>query len=902
MSAELQRRTSALERRFLRPDRAPLDPTIVAAPSGPATWLRAIALGRLPAEFADDPLRRFRTSVGQARRVPELADTLERVRGMGGPLDQLAPLPCDRQAARLLCSDPAGLLAAEQHARELVAALGEFGLEPRPRKIAWRIAGCAIEVPTAGDVPLGDLRPIVGRLRDLMARLTGRSLERPHAHHRFRLAQELLEWAHRRPKALALTIPAEFGPLAQRRLGELPDPFEPWLRVLETGYCVWGLTRSTIELAAPFPAPSEPRIDKRGRAEIRRRPSPRPVWSESLDRLRATCMRGDAAWIEQERRTIAAVTEPGAAPLIHYAVYGGPEVLDALLACDAALALDERDDEGRSGLMLAASTAREGPLAIRGEPRVMPPWRGSGLASARWLLARAVELDARDERGWTALHWAAHELQAEGASLLIQAGAPIEARDALGRTPLLVALSSPERAPNTASLRELVDVLLAAGADADARDDRGWSALHYLAVSPRLDHRALARPLQRAGASPSRDRLGRSPAELGGEFPTRGESAFDLRTGVAAGPGAWPSPARAPELERALCESSEAGDERRRQALAVWADWLQSRGDPRGELLAAELTTGALGRKRRRAQLAALAQLARRLAFARDRGLLLADPTRVTDTARVQVVRERGWVVGATIEPRLLCGSDSFRIHHARLALASLLEHEPLLTTLRIRCIESARWPELLAALETLPPAPQVRRLVLECLPTQAPRVELLAAVFPRVRELRLHGQGKIDQLALAWPTIEALTIRHGDTSEWGRGGSRFELDLPNLRALDLALPVGGRTSDDELAGFRALLDRLGPPLARLRLAPVRAETLLALLERPPSGLRELVLDRIRGRAIELLAERLVQARAAWLHALASVELGVVAQVVEQRQVELAGITAMLASARVVHR
>lgn len=883
MSERRDRRVE-LERRFLRPDRAPLDPDLARAPTGPDTWAQAIAMGRLPASFAEDPQRRFRVHHHTVvRQLPELADRLTTdVSGCGA--HSLAPLPCDRQAARLLCSDPAGMLEAETHARALLDALAEFGVEARPRVIAWRIAGCAVELPHAEGPPLGELRRTVAWLRELMQRLTGRSLDAPHAHRRFEHVCELLEWSHRWSRALDLRVPAELGPLAGRRLGELPDPFTPWLRVIENGYWLVATGRSTIELAAPFPAPDQPRLDKRGRPDIKRRASPRPVWSASLEQLRLACMRGDVRGYATLRRACADTREPGGAPLIHYGLYGGPELLDAMLAADPGLDVDARDDEDRTPLMLAAGWVREGPLGAREAERDVPLGRSRVDETCRWLLAHGARVNAADLRGWTALHWACHEARADAVRVLIGRKAEREANDHVGRTPLHVALAR-GYPPDLQDVVATVETLIELGADADARDAQGWTGLHYLAVrwhgSPQAE---LARLLRRHGAQPSRDRLDRSPAALLNDTKRR-DLAFDPRTPVAAGPGPWPPARHAVELERALTDDP---DRVRLDALAVWADWLQSHGDARGERIAAHVQAASLGRKRRRSAAHALARM-------QLRDVPLADILYGTEIAPGR------WFSFTASESRhgvlTRFGLPPWRDVDFSL-LATLLDHEPLLSDLRLSCL---RMPlaALLVGARSLAPQPGVRRLVLASLPAELPALEPLASVFPRVRELRLIGAGKLDSLALAWPGLEVLRIRHGDTSEWTQGGSHFELELPELRELDLALPVGARTSEQELDGFRRLLAQLGFSLERLRLSPVDAHTMASLLAHPPPGLRRLVLDRVRGQALEQLANRVVPACPAWLAGLDEIELGVTAQVVEQRAVELATLHAMLPKLRV---
>ena len=82
-----------------------------------------------------------------------------------------------------------------------------------------------------------------------------------------------------------------------------------------------------------------------------------------------------------------------------------------------------------------------------------------------------ADVDARNQDGYTPLHWAAMDGHVETAALLLDRGADLEARDAHGATPLHGAAACEQ--PGTAAL------LLDRGADVDARDERGATPLHY---------------------------------------------------------------------------------------------------------------------------------------------------------------------------------------------------------------------------------------------------------------------------------------------------------------------------------------------------------------------------------------------------------------------------------------
>ena len=95
-------------------------------------------------------------------------------------------------------------------------------------------------------------------------------------------------------------------------------------------------------------------------------------------------------------------------------------------------------------------------------------------------LAQGLDVDSRDDNGYTPLHWNADMGCTPGdrealVTLLLDAGATIESRDAQGRTPLSVAAQS--------GSSTIVRMLLLAGADANARSNSGTTPLMLAANS-----------------------------------------------------------------------------------------------------------------------------------------------------------------------------------------------------------------------------------------------------------------------------------------------------------------------------------------------------------------------------------------------------------------------------------
>ena len=136
---------------------------------------------------------------------------------------------------------------------------------------------------------------------------------------------------------------------------------------------------------------------------------------------------------------------------------GGSEARVVALAALAALAAGGL-------LLLAPAEARAAEAAPLVE--AVKASDGDGL---RALLDQAVDVNAREPDGTTALHWAAHKGDAEAVRLLLAAGADVEAANRHSVTPLLLACARGS-AP-------VVEALLGAGADPNATLPEGETAL-----------------------------------------------------------------------------------------------------------------------------------------------------------------------------------------------------------------------------------------------------------------------------------------------------------------------------------------------------------------------------------------------------------------------------------------
>lgn len=103
------------------------------------------------------------------------------------------------------------------------------------------------------------------------------------------------------------------------------------------------------------------------------------------------------------------------------------------------------------------------------------------------LLARGADVNARNDEGVTILHIIT---DADAVPILIAKGADREARDKRGWTPLLTMAQERDR-------EDVIEALLRAGADPNARGPKGETAL---AFARRRGEKGVARLLRKAGA------------------------------------------------------------------------------------------------------------------------------------------------------------------------------------------------------------------------------------------------------------------------------------------------------------------------------------------------------------------------------------------------------------------
>ncbi len=203
-----------------------------------------------------------------------------------------------------------------------------------------------------------------------------------------------------------------------------------------------------------------------------------------------------------ERGADAAHSASSGATALSAAVSARREnVVEVLLT--HGVAVDQRLPGGGTALMIATAL---------GFPEV-----------ARQLLTHGAQVNVEDERGMRALHAAAQYAFAGGDSeraqrtltLLLDAGAAVDAANAAGQTALLLLLGAraePGAAADQRQLLSLLSLLLKHRVDLNAQDQRGVSALHACAMHGLL---LPARALLAAGADPERrDMLERTPRQI----------------------------------------------------------------------------------------------------------------------------------------------------------------------------------------------------------------------------------------------------------------------------------------------------------------------------------------------------------------------------------------------------
>jgi len=131
------------------------------------------------------------------------------------------------------------------------------------------------------------------------------------------------------------------------------------------------------------------------------------------------------------------------------------------------------------------------------------------------LLANGARIDASDRDRWMPLHWAAYKGRAKTVKILLEKGASVNSRT--GRKKVFFAppgifFEEPGQTPLhlAATKADVAKLLLAAGAQINARDAWGWTPLHK-ATSVSVGAEAMKFLLARGADVNARDNTGRTP-------------------------------------------------------------------------------------------------------------------------------------------------------------------------------------------------------------------------------------------------------------------------------------------------------------------------------------------------------------------------------------------------------
>jgi ankyrin repeat protein len=161
--------------------------------------------------------------------------------------------------------------------------------------------------------------------------------------------------------------------------------------------------------------------------------------------------------LETKEAPINAVDKYGYSPLMQVAQKGYTDMIEMLVEHGADVNL--QNEAGKTALMLASFAGK--------------------LTCVKELCYHGADKQLCDKGGSTALHWAMDSSHLELAEWLIDNGADIEARDVNGWTPLL-------RIAAVGGNRQVATMLMRAGAVVDATDKDGKTALMLAVVNNHL--------------------------------------------------------------------------------------------------------------------------------------------------------------------------------------------------------------------------------------------------------------------------------------------------------------------------------------------------------------------------------------------------------------------------------
>lgn len=133
--------------------------------------------------------------------------------------------------------------------------------------------------------------------------------------------------------------------------------------------------------------------------------------------------------------------------------------------------------------------------------------RAGSKRNLKILLKKGADVNSRNNNGWTPLHFLAKSTEAvDQVEYLVVQGADVNAKDNMLVTPLGFAVSSKNY--------KVSQLLLDSGADVDAKDHKGQTYLHILAVEKTNPSKLIVELVDRGADVNARDALGNTPLHL----------------------------------------------------------------------------------------------------------------------------------------------------------------------------------------------------------------------------------------------------------------------------------------------------------------------------------------------------------------------------------------------------
>jgi cytohesin len=199
---------------------------------------------------------------------------------------------------------------------------------------------------------------------------------------------------------------------------------------------------------------------------------------------------------------------------------GHKEIVELLLA--KGVDVNAKDKEGKTPLDAAiygknpqtADLLRKHGGKSGAEISIQAAVAVGNIEAVKQHLAAGSDVNAKNSDDWTPLQIAADKGHKEIAELLIDKGADVNAKNDRGGTPLHYAASgvSPSSsAQSGGGHKEVVELLIAAGAEVNAKNDGGWTPLHWAAQEGQKE---IAELLIAKGADVNaKDVTGRTPLD-----------------------------------------------------------------------------------------------------------------------------------------------------------------------------------------------------------------------------------------------------------------------------------------------------------------------------------------------------------------------------------------------------